>query len=354
MSNLFKLEKLTFRNFKLFGDEFVINFNCNELIVFDGPNGHGKTTIYDAIELALTGDIRRLAIVENQQIPSDVVVAHKNRRDCFVEIVLKNSHETLQIKRSLKKDKPQGATKISNFKKLWDLSLTTDSESKIITQQELNKLIGSDNLERDFTLFHYVEQEDTAHFLKMKTEKQRAEALSVLFGDTVQMKEKVAKVKLLEKEIKDIIKDKSKEKKLLSLKNNFDSLTFNEKKYQLEYRHLLDWNNQIEWDKEIINGLTKDKRDNFFFELNKIKRLIEHKEYYLYQRKYHIAVQQEKTLNNFLGYSQYVSRYNELKGNFDKAQLITSIINDLNASKLETISENSYLPDLLDCSGQAA
>ncbi|MFL7033517.1 AAA family ATPase [Vibrio lentus] len=263
MNELFRLEKLTLNNFKLFGDEYTVNFSSNDLIVFDGPNGHGKTTIYDAIELALTGEIRRLSSTENQQNPSDVVVAHKNNKDCFVKLKLKNSKESIVIERRLKHKISNSDKKISNFRNLWELYLVESNDKTLLTQSKLNNLIGNQNLARDFTLFHYVEQEDTAHFLKHKKEKERAEALSVLFGDTIEMQKKVSKVEALEKRIGQLIKDKTREKTILEKRGNLE-LSIEESKSRISYEVLLEWYNPtFEWDKEKLEGMSPEKRELF-------------------------------------------------------------------------------------------
>ena len=53
-----KIKKIHIKNFKLF-ENFSIKFADHDLIVFDGPNGFGKTSLYDAIELLFTGSLRR-------------------------------------------------------------------------------------------------------------------------------------------------------------------------------------------------------------------------------------------------------------------------------------------------------
>ena len=53
-----KIKKIKIQNFKDFKN-INLDFESSDLIVFDGPNGFGKTSIYDAIELLFTGKIRR-------------------------------------------------------------------------------------------------------------------------------------------------------------------------------------------------------------------------------------------------------------------------------------------------------
>lgn len=57
-----KIKSVEIENFKLFGGKFdeIENISNANLILFNGPNGYGKTTVFDAIELALTGEIKRI------------------------------------------------------------------------------------------------------------------------------------------------------------------------------------------------------------------------------------------------------------------------------------------------------
>lgn len=59
----FKIGNIYIENFKSVEKAFL-NFSEKDLIVLDGPNGFGKTTIFDAVELVLTGGIRRIENVK--------------------------------------------------------------------------------------------------------------------------------------------------------------------------------------------------------------------------------------------------------------------------------------------------
>jgi exonuclease SbcC len=348
MNSLYKIESLLVKNFKLFGDEFNINFNANDLVVFDGPNGHGKTTVFDALELALTGGIRRLAIVENLQTPNDVVVAHKNRSDCFVQLKITNERDSLIIKRALKSIKPRNGTKISNFSLLWDLTVNEGNTERAITQEELSNFISCPELKRDFTFFHYVEQEDTAHFLKIKNEKERAKALAVLFGDTKEMQEKVFKVELLESRLKkaigqlnidqqkivERIGDVGPESQVLSTKQSFSKL--------------LNWKDQVEWDNENLSNLTFETKQAFVEELLKLRPFIEHKSHYLINRAYQSAAKQSDVLRNLIGFSLYITQANEITTLKSKFDACTGVLSMLRSNALDKLFEYKDFTHVLD------
>ena len=51
-----KIEVSSFKAFK----QIHLDFSDSSLLTLDGPNGFGKTSIFDAIELLLTGGIKRI------------------------------------------------------------------------------------------------------------------------------------------------------------------------------------------------------------------------------------------------------------------------------------------------------
>lgn len=58
------INRLYIENYKLFSRK-EIDFSGALLSVFDGPNGYGKTSIFDAIELLITGKISRIKECES-------------------------------------------------------------------------------------------------------------------------------------------------------------------------------------------------------------------------------------------------------------------------------------------------
>jgi len=55
-----KISKLKIQGFKAFPKAFF-NFEASSLLTLEGPNGYGKTSVFDAIELLLTGKISRIS-----------------------------------------------------------------------------------------------------------------------------------------------------------------------------------------------------------------------------------------------------------------------------------------------------
>ena len=62
-----KIKKILIYNFKNFRHKTVIDFS-EDITFLVGPNGFGKTTIFDAIELGLTGNLSRINKVTGENI----------------------------------------------------------------------------------------------------------------------------------------------------------------------------------------------------------------------------------------------------------------------------------------------
>lgn len=54
-----KIVRIKASSFKAF-KQVTLNLDGSSLLTLDGPNGYGKTSIFDAIELLLTGKIKRV------------------------------------------------------------------------------------------------------------------------------------------------------------------------------------------------------------------------------------------------------------------------------------------------------
>ena len=153
---MLKLLSIEFTNFKVFGsDTYRVNFNGSDLMLLDGPNGYGKTSVFDAIELALSGTIKRFISTDGRQTPDDVVVAYDPRSDVLIDIVLSRSPEDLlSFRRKLKSPIPTGAQKISRFPELWDVFIKDNTGWTPAKQTDVDSILENNNFTRDFHLFH--------------------------------------------------------------------------------------------------------------------------------------------------------------------------------------------------------
>lgn len=204
-----KIRKILLYNFKNFRNETVIDFS-DGITFLVGPNGYGKTTIFDAIELGLTGNLSRINkvtaenIVYNKpffqnEIGQPVIIKlwlEKMNGDQLVIVrkLVNSSTDSSNLFAPLKSASQfmlfrQVEVSETNFSSIDNTSLEEIAQSSIDAFLGIN---GKYEIEKIFNLFNYIQQEETTFFLK-QTEQERGDSLSFL-----------VKTDKVEKKIKDI------------------------------------------------------------------------------------------------------------------------------------------------------
>lgn len=167
-----KINKIYLKNFKHV-NEAEINFNNNNLIVLDGPNGFGKTTIFDAIELVMTGKISRIKNTIDHRMGYEYnLFSNKSEVDTEVRIEFENNGNSIVIAKRI--DSKKRFTKIDNKPDNWNIFQTyllskfmdKFEDGKKISTKEVENILNIPELERFFNLFYYVQQEENTLFLK--------------------------------------------------------------------------------------------------------------------------------------------------------------------------------------------
>lgn len=185
----YKIVNLRVKNFKCFDNakfyEFCIDYEKNPIIL-SGPNGFGKTTFFDAIELIFSKNITRLnTAIENKKANlGKNILLNKANVDGYVVLTLKRQeNEFLTL-----------FAKISNNNKLEiENSICYGDIKKFISTEDLDSfLCNYDNWKdavdnktsikyraENFNVYYYVSQAESVHFLK-RTISDRKNAMNVL------------------------------------------------------------------------------------------------------------------------------------------------------------------------------
>lgn len=192
--NKFKIGRLMVKNFKSYKKTYNFDFSKQDLIILDGPNGFGKTTIFDAIEIALTGTVSRFK--ESKNI--DTKIRTKNMListngvqgdPAWVVLELIDNNVSLIIGTYIEAKKSQNKEWSNhifrNVLKCWpdnlnDLTTEIKDGNNDITEQ-LQKTLNYKEINKMFTVFNYIQQEESLHFLKLD-EKSRFKHVDHLFG----------------------------------------------------------------------------------------------------------------------------------------------------------------------------
>ena len=192
-----KIKKILIKNFKNIKETRIIDFQEN-VTLFVGPNGFGKTTIFDAIELSLTGKIRRIEesdYSDGRSSFSTPYFQNNPEEDTFIELTLTNDEGSSLIVSSLYKSSmnAEGSNvpkfSFSKFKRtvrfepepLEDLDGLSERDIQKVISQFLGYESEDYSLGDTFDLFHYIQQDETAYYLKQK-EKDRKEQLNFLLN----------------------------------------------------------------------------------------------------------------------------------------------------------------------------
>lgn len=214
MKIMIKLGRMRIENFKSFKESIEFDFTGRDLVLFDGPNGFGKTTIFDAIELCFTGKISRVKHTDTKS-KRDHILKGDNAKPTTIQLELLNDTRTLLVigihipanisGEAGKVAKYQNA--IERFETgMWqDAAVFRELSKNKLDEGRLNNLLKNEKLDKTFTLFNYIQQEETCHFLKLD-ESKRHQEISYLFG-TIEEKNKADKLDLLSAKLKKTIDD---------------------------------------------------------------------------------------------------------------------------------------------------
>lgn len=312
---MISLSKITLKNFKIFGEEpYSINFEDQRLVLLDGPNGYGKTSVFDGIELGLTGNLTRLISLDARQNPTDVVVAHQGKGMVEIHLEFKDSGGQIRkFRRRLKNAIPNSSKKISKFPELWEIHEIVDDNIIPSSQLVLDEYFESKNFKRDFLLFHYVQQEETSRFLKSNNEVQRAEELAQLFGNTLDADEKLHRLADIHGKI--AAQRRKNERHINEIKQHYklDENTSMKMGGTESHFYLLPWLSESSssplWDGVDILELNEDMLNKSLKEINYIKDFLEYNAFFFRNHRFESAIAQKEVIQLFVGYFNNISQY---------------------------------------------
>ncbi|WP_042366707.1 AAA family ATPase [Bacteroides neonati] len=136
----FKIESLSIKNFKGI-TELNVDFDEKNIVVLDGPNGYGKTTIFDAIDIILTGFPRKYqAVAIDARSTYDRSPIHKSQdQPMELSLSLRNSEGSVCIKRCFGAA-TKGRCKDYNIKNIF-VGSTLYLNGKLSDQDDLERII---------------------------------------------------------------------------------------------------------------------------------------------------------------------------------------------------------------------
>lgn len=293
----FKISKLFIKNFKCFS-EVEFDFESNSLVVFDGPNGYGKTTAFEAIEILLTKIPRKI-----NKVNLDGRYTYKNSPIHKIEsepieisaTFLADETDPLLIKRVFPAASGM-ASKRNNIRQIFLDSHLYINDIEVLDENQLAQYLSYTNLHSLFAVLNYVEQDENTYFLKQDPKDRYRALISLLGGDEERVlydKTELFIRKLDEKsrELGTAIADvESRNSELLSASPG-----------ELDFEKLLIGSQQeFVWDVPVLSNTNLDVHNSYINEVKKIE--------FLFSQKSNISnMQSLKRINDILNNATFLS-----------------------------------------------
>lgn len=256
-----KIEVFSFKAFK----HIYLDLGESSLLTLDGPNGYGKTSIFDAIELLLTGQINRIQnlfstlLTKNKKDYADNLFWNNRsgENDLCIKIEFVNDDRKLVLARHcpapiFKKPANNRADKYENFK-LYELPEFESSDFTKINQRDNNFLdeVFGKNFRENFSFLNYLEQGQN-RLLHTRVD-ERKDKLGNLFNIS-DIEADIESCNTIYSKFTRYINDPERKAKVESLTEEIATLrnTLQAEAGSVEYKKLSTTDLQPRWDKEIL------------------------------------------------------------------------------------------------------
>ena len=349
-----KINKISIQNFKVFSS-ITIDFNASDTIVFDGPNGFGKTTIYDAIELMFTGKIRRYddlkKLIDGRQTFTENPLYNENATGLDIAITIEFSKEygIFVLERVAEANAINGLLDFSIYK-LYTKNNFASDERILVDDEEyfLSELFGK-NYSSNFQFLNYVEQEECLFLLK-NSDKSRKTHIGHLF-DLKEFETKIERLEELKKRI-DVLCNTQQKSELDGLGAEIVQLkeSISVEAKASAYVQVFE-NKDFEWDKETleINTIDFQALAGTDGALERLKEVVERKDLvrqYQINTTVNYLLVRESLVDRLFRFYNFLPRKDEFRNdkilNASLKTLIEELNNQTSANLDKVIELSSY------------
>lgn len=346
------INRIYIENFK-FINNADIYFNKSNLVVLDGPNGYGKTTIFDIIELAITGKISRIDSnqTDTRSGCNDILYLKEKDKDAIVKVeFISNEDKFTVVKKIDSRERYGKLEKRSNNWNLFNTYLINEfnenyTDDNKVCENEIIKRFQDYDIGRYYDLLYYIQQEDSTSFLK-KSEKERAQILSKLF-DTKKEEEELEKLEKFKIKTKKYIEQlKSKKKEEINI-NEYEEINTQ----KAEYKRII-ISKEIDWDKENLNISSLKQRDDYKKQISNIKEFINNFSSFLNRiknEKIDFLLKDKDLIKSYVLCSHFYPNYTLIEQKYKERQFILEskkLFENISIDSLNKMNHNNLFNKL--------
>lgn len=256
-----RIEVSSFKAFK----HILLDLGGASLLTLDGPNGYGKTSIFDAIELLLTGQVNRIQnlfntlLTKNKRDYADNLFwnSRSGDNDLSIKIEFINDSRKIVLARHcpaeiFKKPANNRADKYENFRlyELPEFESSDFTKNNLRGNSFLDEMFGK-NFRENFSFLNYLEQGQN-RLLHTRVD-DRKEKLGNLFNIS-DIEAEIESCNTIYTKLTRYINNPERTAKVASLKEEIATLrdTLQAEAGVVEYKKLSTTDVQPGWDKEIL------------------------------------------------------------------------------------------------------
>ncbi len=328
----YKIESLKVRNFKCFDKkkfyEFYFLQDANPTIL-SGPNGFGKTTFFDAIELIFTKRITRLnSEIEDGRTNLGKNILLNTSDECgylilsLIDSTKKKLTIITEIDNNLTKLTIDTAIKFTYVEGTIDTNKFDDFLMKSIKwEADISAFDNINYIKEHFNVYYYISQAESVHFLKNNIATRKDSMTKLLQTEVIQ--EKINKIEhnligatkakkgvIINDEIK-VVKTEL-DKKIYDLKNILEHGV--EVYKEVNYNSLLVYPQQCEmkkWDIEKLElrNVSEKQVSEYIAEINNIYNLYQDLSDYkkfLKNKEIESLINNDEALLNYTKFSMFI------------------------------------------------